>query len=103
MIFNYNNLTWPNRKIDKSIQSGYYFAKLNQFMTINETLIGNVKTFSTGSNCNVKGKYIYRVNHTEMTTTTTTTTTTSIIKSDCKLTILIINFITIKKVKYVLY
>lgn len=63
MIFNYDELTWPNRKIEKAIESGYYFAALNQFMQINEITLGNLNKFASGSNCNVKGKYIYRVNH----------------------------------------
>ena len=63
VIYNYGSLSWPNRQIDKVIQAGYYLGTMNKQMNFNLTMTSNLVSFSQGSNCNVKGKYIFRLNH----------------------------------------
>ena len=38
IIYNYDSLTWPNRKIEKDTQAGYYLAALGEFMNLNESI-----------------------------------------------------------------
>jgi len=63
MIFNYGDLTWPNRQVEKNIHAGYYFGSLNKMFNFNLSMMSNVATLSQQSNCNVKGKYLLRLNH----------------------------------------
>lgn len=63
IIYNYDSLTWPNRKIEKDTQAGYYLAALGEFMNLNESILNDVTAFAKGSNCDVNGKYIFRLNH----------------------------------------
>jgi hypothetical protein len=62
IIFNYDDLSWPNSQIDRPIQIGYYLDALQKFETLNSSLL-NAKALSRETNCGVQGKFIFRINH----------------------------------------
>lgn len=62
IIFNYDDLTWPDANIDRPIQVGYYLDALQKFMNFNSSML-SAKMLSRETNCNIRGKFIFRLNH----------------------------------------
>jgi hypothetical protein len=56
VIFNYETLKWPNRKLDKPVQTGYSLNSLNAYLKMNQSI-----ELTDQSNVDVKGKFIFRI------------------------------------------
>ena len=63
VIFNYGEMAWPNRQVDKLAHAGYYLGSINRNLHLNRSIMSNVPALSHFSNCNVKGKFVLRLVH----------------------------------------
>ena len=62
LLFNYENLSWPNVFVDKSVEIGYNdgFNK-NNFHLFKDSFTVDITSVRNKSNVNVPGKWLFRV------------------------------------------
>ena len=60
IIYNYDSLAQKNDSSHILTQAGYYLGAINKEYYFNASLLSDMNSFSKSSNCNIKGKYIFR-------------------------------------------
>jgi len=66
-IYNYEKLMWPNQNITKLVQAGFNAGDGSTFYAINGSFTSNVVSLSNRSNVNTNGKFIFRVDKSNIT------------------------------------